>query len=164
MEIEVNYMQCERLRRGVHDWVTDWDWTYPMVVGLTVKQWNVYTGWLSDYALEENVHFFLNRLEASFYGSIQRRKGAKLHAFPVQETSVNKRRHFHLLIDNPLGLIRDDYEWEVRKSWAKTAWGDRELDVEEYDPTHHQLAYSTKLRTKPDYSDAFLWQVARKTI
>lgn len=163
MEIEVNYTQCENYRHAIHSWVVGWGWVYPMFVTVTAKQG--YKGhYISDYALQQCVKHLVKRLEAEFYGSIRRRKGARLHFLPAGETSANNRRHFHFIIDNPLGLVREEYQEEVRTNWKKTDWADREINVQEYHPDRHHLAYVTKIRTKPEYDLGFLWDLVRKTI
>ncbi len=148
-------------RDNVHDWVCKFPWIYPMFVTLTVKQYDSWGNRVGEYEQDQSLRHFIKRMEAASYGSIQRRKGKRLNVFPVAEVSANGRRHFHLLIDNPNGLVLEDYDATVRSCWSNTTWGDGQVNVQE--DGMNCLNYVTKFKTKPDFAEGILVHLARTT-
>lgn len=152
-------MNTEQLKSETRKFLSEFEWTEPVAVTLTLKQalskdgyWVTPKG--SDYS--QNIRHFLNVLNKKVFGSLARRSWL-LSVATVLEHSAVERAHYHLTIDKPPHLSFSQYAWLIGDIWKETTWSSPRVDVSA-DGGTRWINYITKTKTKEQYDEAIDWQ------
>lgn len=152
-----------KLRGAALEYFNTKEWSDPYAVTLTLKK--TMRGrefWVQrrEGDAQSNLRHFLNVLTKRLrrYGFS---KSESLQCAPVLEGDDYTRPHFHLVIDKPHCVTREQFEALIYHEWPRTHWGHRRLTIEPCYDTAGCLSYFLKLRTKSDYGAAIDWTNVR---
>ena len=154
----------DRIQKSVREFVMDLNFQNPIAVTLTLKQAiplqegssRGYIRITPDRA-SQNLRHFLNVINYQCLGKKASRHGCRIPVFSVLEGTREKRLHFHLLMDWPLGANANEIETMISSNWHKTQWGYNQIDVQ----TNADMGwvdYITKMKDKEDYSSSIDWE------
>ena len=83
----MNHPRNDQIQQAINGWIgREWHWHRKMAVTLKILQYDNHGNPISEHAQDQSIRHFLKRLEATFYGSVLRKKGRRLQAFVVAET------------------------------------------------------------------------------
>lgn len=142
------------LKKELHDWCEQDDWSNWYAVTLTMKQTYVNDNkvrvFLNESRAGNNLKNFLDKLNYCAFKKAYKRFNKRYQVIPVlenhRETSESnnlKNYHFHLVIDNPRNLSLEEFYKLVFKLWISTDFGNVQVDVKPVNDSGW-LKYSTK--------------------
>ena len=99
-------------------------------VSLTMKQ-NVDGQKLDPISSSQNLRHFMNLLNKKVHGNRFSRYGLKLQIFPVLESSVGDRLHYHMIVESPLDIRFERFKHIVHTLCMSTRFGYRELHIDQ---------------------------------
>ena len=146
-------MTLKQYRNALLTFINFPSWKNATAVTLTFKQvFHSIAGSMrltSEYA-SKNVRHFLNQINRKYFGNASKRYGKRIAVFPVMETSVEGRLHYHLLIDRPVHIEPVRFEADIRRIWRSTDWGYDQIHID-HKPNEGWIYYLTKYSQKPEY-------------
>jgi hypothetical protein len=152
-----------RLRSAAVKFANIKDYNSPMAVTLTHRRRHrTRNQGITQFDCGQNLRHFLNKLNRKLYG----RKGLndlmKLPVFPVLERDQSNRYHYHLLLDCPPLISKEEMAAHIHAIWPNTNWGYNHyhINIDQHGiktADDGWLWYITKLRSKEDYGQSFDW-------
>ena len=133
------------------------DWNAPFAVTLTMKQAAKVGGRyipLTPIDASDTLKHFRNYLSRELFGRGAKRKRMLLNCISVLEDD-GVRAHYHLRMDMPDTVTREQFTKYVHDCWAKTRFGYKEVDVRPCNDGW--ISYMCKFRTKSNFADAIDW-------
>lgn len=156
------------IQGSVREFIMDLNFQNPIAVTLTLKQAIMledgssrgYIRITPDRA-SQNLRHFLNVINYKCLGKKASRHGHRIPVFSVLEGTQEKRLHFHLLMDWPLGTDASEIETIISSNWQKTQWGYPQIDVKTH-ADNGWVNYITKMKDKEDFSSSIDWENASR--
>lgn len=109
---------------------------------------------LSRDAASRDLRHFLNVVSRKAISRSELRNGKRVACLPVYEDE-NVAPHYHLVVDRPDTMAEPEFEDLLWKSWQKTDFGNRQVDVRPCD--EGWVRYILKRRTKSNFCDSIDW-------
>ena len=158
-----NISESLRLRSSAIEFANIRDYYSPMAVTLTHRlRHRALNQRITPLDCGQNFRHFLNKLNRTIYGNKARKGLSKLQVLPVLEYDQSRRYHYHLLLDCPPIISKEEMAAHIHSIWPNTNCG--------YDYYHINidqqgiktadvgwLWYVTKLRSKEDYGLSIDW-------
>jgi hypothetical protein len=149
-----------KIQAAVLNYIDRTTWQNPYAVTLTLKQGisenGAYTA-LDTIRASENLRHFRNRLNQSVFGKGYKKKQLSVRCFAVYEGTATVRGHYHLCLDRPENVTREQLEAHIEKQWRATTWGRKIIDIEPCSHLDGWLNYITKRRSKSDIASSIDW-------
>lgn len=144
------------IRKAFRDWVDIDSWQAPCAVTLTLRQALFVDGdnvrsrlSITPVAASQNFRHFMNRLNRAAFGKAAWRYGKGLAVVPILEGTIDKRLHYHAIIDCP-DRLNAQFQSEILRHWQATDWGYHQTDCQR-GADLGWLNYITKFKDKADF-------------
>lgn len=164
MEFNLSLINNNKIQGSVREFVMDLNFRNPIAVTLTLKQAipledSLSRGYIriTPDRASQNLRHFLNVINYKCLGKKASRHGHRIPVFSVLEGTQEKRLHFHLLMDWPIGSNANEIETMISTNWQKTQWGYHQIDVKTQ-ADEGWINYITKMRDKEDFSSSIDWE------
>ena len=134
------------------------DWKNPVAITLTMKQGQFIGGAfavLTPDLCTQNLRHVSNVLNRKAFGKASRKR--KMKCVAVRERSKDGRYHYHLVLDRPEQFGDFRFRFMVEAAWRNSRWGHRQSSYESL-ADQGWVSYIAKLKSKPNYLDAFDWE------
>ena len=156
----MNKLEHQKFRAAVLEFTDRTTWQNPYAVTLTLKEGisenGAYTA-LDMIKASENLRHFRNRLNQSVFGKGCKRKRLSVRCFAVYEGTSTVRGHYHLCLDRPENVTREQFEAQIERQWRETTWGRKKITIEPCTDLDGWLNYITKRRSKSDFTSSIDW-------
>jgi hypothetical protein len=149
-----------KIQVAVLNYIDPTIWQDPYAVTLTLKQGisenGAYTA-LDTIRASENLRHFRNRLNQSVFGKGCKRKRLSVRCFAVYEGTATVQGHYHLCLDRPENVTREQFETQIKSQWRATTWGNKITHITHCFDVDGWLNYITKRRSKSDIASSIDW-------
>jgi hypothetical protein len=120
--------RTKQLRAAIKQWPTlnTSHWQTVCAGTLTLKQ-----GQLDDIEIQYKKAFrrFMNKLNRTAFKGHARYRDKRLSVIPILEKSEHGRWHYHIAVEPPEHMSREEFTAAVCWCWWKTHWGHRIVDL-----------------------------------
>ena len=100
-----------------------------LCVTLTMKQYTRGQK-LDEINAAKNMRYFLNLMNAEYFGHNFKRNKKRLLVIPSLEVSYSGRLHYHLTIKMPDPSRAESFKKNIEFYWYKTEFSDYEIDIQ----------------------------------
>jgi hypothetical protein len=157
-----NASELCRLRRSAIEFANIHNYNSPLAVTLTHRlRHRTLNERITHLDCGKNLRHFLNKLNRKIYGKALKGR-TRLPVFSVLERDQSRRYHYHLLLDCPPIISKEEMAAYIHSIWPNTNCGYNHCHIN-IDQQGIKTAddgwlwYMTKSRSKEDYGQSFDW-------
>ena len=143
-------------KREAVDHFKSWLWIHPVAVTATFKIGTYSNGFYqrtTEWEVMKSCRLFRNNLKRACKVNCKRH----IQIISAYETNASGRLHYHFLIDRPPNTSLLTFAAHVRRCWAETGWGARQVDVQRA-YSDEWIDYICKFRSKSKWDEAIDWE------